>query len=74
MMQLLVSLCAVHTATVDHVAGNIEGRAITEGEDLTHAKSQKAAMDKAKIKLTDAAEKAKGNVVSAVPERKASAL
>jgi len=48
---------------------------ITEGEDLTHAKSQKAAMDKAKVKLADAATKAKGQVadvlvVSAVPQLK----
>jgi hypothetical protein len=52
---------------------------ITEGEDLAHAKSQKAAMDKAKVKLADAATKAKGQakgeaaevlVVSVVPELK----
>jgi hypothetical protein len=48
---------------------------INEGEDLTHAKAQKAAMDKAKVKLADAATKAKGQggdviVVSAVPELK----
>ena len=48
------------------MAGNIAKVApITEGEDITHAKSRKAAMDRAKIKLTDAAEKANGNVVSA---------
>ncbi len=46
---------------------------ITEGDDLTHAKSQKAAMDKAKVKLADAAAKAKEQageviVVSATPE------
>jgi len=35
------------------VAGNIAKVApITEGEDITHAKSRKAAMDRAKIKLT----------------------
>jgi hypothetical protein len=61
---------------VDHVTGDIaKVEPITEGEDLTHAKSQKAAMDKAKVKLADAAEKAKGQasgalVVSAVPELK----
>ena len=59
---------------VDHVTGAIaKVEPITEGEDLTHAKSQKAAMDKAKVKLADAAAKAKGRagevvVVSAVPE------
>jgi hypothetical protein len=61
---------------VDHVTGNIaKVELITEGEDLTHAKSQKAAMDRAKVKLTDAAEKAKASVggalvVSAMPELK----
>jgi hypothetical protein len=65
---------------VDHVTGAIaKVEPITEGEDLTHAKSQKAAMDRAKVKLADAATKAKGQakgeaadviVVSAVPELK----
>jgi hypothetical protein len=61
---------------VDHVTGDVtEVEPITEGEDLTHAKSQKAAMDKAKVKLADAATKAKGQVadvlvVSAVPQLK----
>ena len=65
---------------VDHMTGNIaKVEPITEGEDLTHAKSQKAAMDRAKVKLADAATKAKGLakgeaaevvVVSAVPELK----
>jgi hypothetical protein len=32
----------------------------TEGEDLAHAKSQKAAMDRGKVKPADAATKAKG--------------
>jgi hypothetical protein len=59
---------------VDHMT-----ELITEGEDLTHAKSQKAAMDRGKVKLADAATKAKGQakgeaadvlVVSAVPELK----
>lgn len=65
---------------VDHMTGSIaKVEPITEGEDLTHAKSQKAAMDRAKVKLSDAATKAKGQakgeaadvlVVSAVPELK----
>jgi hypothetical protein len=65
---------------VDHMTGNIaKVEPITEGEDLTHAKAQKAAMDRAKVKLSDAATKAKGQakgevaevvVVSAVPELK----
>jgi len=65
---------------VDHATGNIaKVEPITEGEDLTHAKSQKAAMDRAKVKLADAATKAKGQakgeaaqvfVVSVIPELK----
>lgn len=65
---------------VDYMTGNIaKVEPITEGEDLAHAKSQKAAMDKAKVKLADAATKAKGQakgeaaevlVVSVVPELK----
>jgi hypothetical protein len=65
---------------VDHATGNISKvEPITEGEDLEHAKSQKAAMDRAKVKLADAATKAKGQakgeaadviVVSAIPELK----
>ena len=65
---------------VDHMTGTItKVEPITEGEDLAHAESQKAAMDKAKVKLADAATKAKGQakgeavevlVVSAVPELK----
>ena len=61
---------------VDHMTGSVaKVEPITEGEDLTHAKAQKAAMDRAKFKLADAAEKAKGQVgealvVSAVPELK----
>jgi hypothetical protein len=65
---------------VDHMTGSIaKVEPITEGDDLTHAKSQKAAMDRAKVKLGDAATKAKGQakgeaaevlVVSAVPELK----
>jgi hypothetical protein len=59
---------------VDHLTGNVaKVTPITEGEDLTHAKAQKAAMDRAKVKLADAAEKSKGQigealVVSAIPE------
>jgi hypothetical protein len=65
---------------VDHMTGNIaKVDPITEGEDITNAKSQKAAMDRAKVKLADAATKAKGKakgeatdvlVVSAAPELK----
>jgi len=65
---------------VDHMTGSVvKAEPITEGEDLTHAKAQKAAMDRAKIKLADAATKAKGQakgegadvlVVSVVPELK----
>lgn len=64
---------------VDYVTGAAaKVEPITEGEDLTHAKSQKAAMDRAKVKLADAATKAKGQakeeadalVVSVVPELK----
>ena len=65
---------------VDHMTGTIaKVGPITKDEDLTDAKAQKAAMDKAKIKLADAATKAKGQakgeaaevvVVSAVPELK----
>ena len=65
---------------VDHMTGSVaKVEPITEGEDLTHAKAQKAAMDRAKIKLSDAAIKAKWQakgeatdalVVRAVPELK----
>jgi hypothetical protein len=65
---------------VDHMTGNItKVEPITDGENLAHAKSQKAAMDRAKVKLGDAATKAKGQakgeatevlVVSAAPELK----
>ena len=65
---------------VDHMTGTVaKVEPITEGEDLAHAKSQKAAMDRAKVKLADAATKAKGQakgeaadvlVVSVVPELK----
>jgi hypothetical protein len=61
---------------VDHMTGSVaKVEPITEGEDLTHAKAQKAAMERAKVKLADAADKAKGQVgealvVSAIPELK----
>ena len=65
---------------VDHMTGTVtKVEPITEGEDLAQAKSQKAAMDRAKVKLGDAANKAKGQakgevadvlVVSAIPELK----
>ena len=65
---------------VDHVTGKIaKVEPIGEGEDLSHAKSQKAAMDKAKVSLADASVKSTGeakgpvgdvHVVSAVPELK----
>jgi hypothetical protein len=65
---------------VDHVTGKItKVEPINEGEDLSHAKSQKAAMDRAKVKLADAAVKSIGEakgpvedvrVVSIVPELK----
>jgi hypothetical protein len=65
---------------VDHVTGKIaKVEPISEDEDLSHAKSQKAAMDRAKVKLADAAVKSMGQakgqagnvlIVSAVPELK----
>jgi hypothetical protein len=65
---------------VDHMTGAIaKVEPITEGDDLTHAKAEKAAMDRSKIKLAEAATKAKGQakgeaaeviIVSAVPELK----
>jgi threonine dehydrogenase-like Zn-dependent dehydrogenase len=65
---------------VDHIAGTIaKVEPINEGDDLAYAKSQKAAMERAKVKLADAATKAKGQakgeagdvlVVSAVPALK----
>ena len=65
---------------VDHMTGTIaKVEPIIEGEDLAHAKSQKAAMERAKVKLADAATNAKGQakgkvaevlVVSAIPELK----
>src|SRR5438552_7732565 len=65
---------------VDHMTGSVaKVEPNTEGEDLTHAKAQKAAMDRAKVKLADAGTKAKGQVkgeatevivVSVVPELK----
>lgn len=65
---------------IDHETGKIaKVEPISEGEDLSHAKSQKAAMDRAKVKLADAAVKSTGQakgpagnvlVVSVVPELK----
>lgn len=65
---------------VDHMTGKIaKVEPINEGEDLSHAKSQKAAMDRAKVKLADVAVKSMGQakrpvgdvrVVSVVPELK----
>ncbi len=61
---------------VDHKTGDIaKVEPIAGGEDLTHAKSQKAAIDRAKVKLVEATAKAKGQVpdvlaVSAVPALK----
>jgi hypothetical protein len=65
---------------VDHETGKISKvEPISEGEDLSHAKSQKAAMDRAKVKLADAAVKSMGQakgpvgdvrVVSVMPELK----
>jgi hypothetical protein len=46
---------------VDDVTGKItKVKPISEGKDLSHAKSQKAAMDLAKMKLADAASKSMG--------------
>jgi hypothetical protein len=59
---------------VDHVAGSIgKTEPITEGEDLAHAKSQSAAMAKAKSDLKAAADKAAGggSVVAVTPDMKA---
>jgi hypothetical protein len=65
---------------VNHMTGAIaKVEPITEGEDLAHAKSQKAALDRAKVNLADAATKAKGQakgeaadvlVVSVIPALK----
>src|ERR1700741_1687615 len=63
---------------VYHETGKIaKVEPIDEGEDLSHAKSQKAAMDRAKVKLADAAVKSMGQakgstgdvrVVSVMPQ------
>jgi hypothetical protein len=46
---------------VDHATGKIaKVEPISEGEDLSHARSEKAAMDRAKVKLADAALKSMG--------------
>jgi hypothetical protein len=65
---------------VDYATGKItKVEPISEGDDLSHAKSQKAAIDRAKVKLADAAGKSTGQakgpaehvrVVSIVPELK----
>ena len=65
---------------VDHMTGKItKVEPIDEGEDLSQAKVQKAAMDRAKVKLADATVKSMGQakgstgdvrVVSVVPELK----
>jgi len=65
---------------VDHVTGKVaKVEPIDESEDLSHAKSQKGAMDRTNVKLADAAVKAMGQakgptgdvrVVSVVPELK----
>jgi hypothetical protein len=59
---------------VDHATGSVaKTEPITEGEDLAHAKSQSAAMAKAKSDLKAAADKAAGgnSVVAVTPEMKA---
>jgi hypothetical protein len=61
---------------VDHTTGKVaKSESITEGEDLTHAKSQSAAMAKAKTQLKDAVDKATqaevdSKAVSVTPEVK----
>ncbi len=61
---------------VDHTTGKVmKGEPITEGDDLIAAKSQSAAMAKAKTTLKEAADKAaaqsaNARVVSAVPSLK----
>ena len=61
---------------VDHATGKVaKSEPITEGDDLTHAKSQSAAMAKAKIQLKDAVDKATraesgSRAVSVTPEAK----
>jgi uncharacterized membrane protein YkoI len=61
---------------VDYTTGKVvKSEPITEGEDLTHAKSQSAAIAKAKTQLKDAVDKATrvesgSKAVSATPEVK----
>jgi hypothetical protein len=61
---------------VDHTTGKVaKSEPITEGDDLTHAKSQSAAMAKAKIQLKDAVDKTTkaevdSRAVSVAPEVK----
>lgn len=61
---------------VDYTTGKVaKSEPITEGDDLTHAKSQSAVMAKAKAQLKDAVDKATGaaagsRAVSVTPEVK----
>ena len=61
---------------VDHAAGTIaKVEAITQGDDLVHAKSQSAAMAKAQVQLKDAVDKAMAQgsdarAVSVTPDMK----
>jgi|SRR5215813_14793948 len=51
---------------VDHSNGSVvKSEAITEGDDLTHAQSQSAAMANAKIQLKDAVDRAIGKAAGA---------
>jgi hypothetical protein len=65
---------------VDYTAGKVaKSEPITEGDDLTHAKSQSAAMAKAKAPLKDAVDKATeaaagSRAVSVTPEVKGAHL
>ena len=65
---------------VDYTAGKVaKSEPITEGDDLTHAKSQSAAMAKAKAQLKDAVDKATeaaagSRAVSVTPEVKGAHL
>lgn len=53
---------------VDHNNGSVaKSEPITEGDDLTHAKSQSAAMAKAKTQLKDAVDKAVNKAAGARP-------
>jgi predicted small secreted protein len=53
---------------VDHNTGSVaKSEPITEGDDLTHAKTQTAAMAKAKTQLKDAVDKAVSKAAGARP-------